>query len=211
MSEIESVSATLASPARRGTGEDRSIRPFKANIPRAQIDDLRRRIRATRFPECETVDDFSQGVQLAKLKPLVEYCGPKYDWRKAEAKLNALHNFVTSIDGLDIHYLASVRFRSRPPLPSGSFRVDRRKTGYDRYGKLSIKQRIFCQWTRRTKPAARRDVGCRGRWQKIAWTKPPADACELRGLNVPAGRSVAALPWQASGLCCVEPRAECSW
>jgi pimeloyl-ACP methyl ester carboxylesterase len=89
----------------RVRGEDRSIRPFKAHIPQAQIDELRRRIKATRFPERETVDDFSQGVQLAKLKPLVEYWGTKYDWRKAEARLNALPQFVTNIDGLDIHFI----------------------------------------------------------------------------------------------------------
>ena len=88
------------------------IRPFKAQIPQAQIDELRRRIKATRFPERETVDDFSQGVQLAKLQPLVEYWGTKYDWRKAEAKLNALPQFVTTIDGLDIHF---IHVRSRHP------------------------------------------------------------------------------------------------
>ncbi|NML62314.1 hypothetical protein HHL21_14755 [Massilia sp. RP-1-19] len=80
--------------------EDKAIKPFQAHIPQAQIDDLRRRIAATRFLERETVDDFSQGVQLAKLKPLVEYWGTKYDWRKAEAKLNALPQFVTNIAAL---------------------------------------------------------------------------------------------------------------
>jgi Epoxide hydrolase N terminus len=101
-----------ATSKQRVRGEDRSIRPFKADIPQAQIDDLRRRIKATRFPESETVDDFSQGVQLAKLKPLVEYWGTKYDWRKAEARLNALPQFVTNIDGLDIHF---IHVRSRHP------------------------------------------------------------------------------------------------
>jgi pimeloyl-ACP methyl ester carboxylesterase len=92
--------------------EDKSIKPFQAHIPQAQIDDLRRRIASTRFPERETVDDFSQGVQLAKLKPLVEYWGTKYNWRKAEAKLNALPQFVTNIDGLNIHF---IHIRSRHP------------------------------------------------------------------------------------------------
>jgi pimeloyl-ACP methyl ester carboxylesterase len=101
-----------ATSKQRVRGEDRSIRPFKAHIPQAQIDDLRQRIKATRFPERETVDDFSQGVQLAKLKPLVEYWGTQYDWRKAEAKLNALPQFVTNIDGLDIHF---IHVRSRHP------------------------------------------------------------------------------------------------
>jgi hypothetical protein len=72
-------------------------------------------------------------------------------------------------------------------------------TGCGRYGELSIKQRIFCQRARRTKPAKRRGVGCRGRWQKIAWTKPPAGACELWALNARAAAAVAALRWQSSG------------
>ena len=67
---------------------------------------------STRWPERETVDDFSQGVQLEKLKPLVQYWGTSYDWRKAEAKLNALPQFVTNIDGLDIHF---IHVRSRHP------------------------------------------------------------------------------------------------
>jgi Epoxide hydrolase N terminus len=97
-------------------GEDRSIRPFKAHIAQARIDELRRRIKATRFPDRETVDDFSQGVQLEKLKPLVQYWGTRYDWRKAEAKLNALPQFVTSIDGLDIHFI-HVRSRHANAMP----------------------------------------------------------------------------------------------
>lgn len=100
----ETLTVAQTSPERRA-GQDRSIRPFRAQIPQSQIDELRRRIKATRFPERETVDDFSQGVQLAKLKPLVEYWGTKYDWRKAEAKLNALPQFVTNIDGLDLHFI----------------------------------------------------------------------------------------------------------
>ena len=98
------------------SAEDRSIRPFKAQIGQAQIDDMRRRVRATRFPERETVDDFSQGVQLEKLKPLVEYWGKSYDWRKAEAKLNALPQFITRIDGLDMHFI-HVRSRHANALP----------------------------------------------------------------------------------------------
>jgi len=92
--------------------EDKSIRPFHASIPEKALVDLRRRVMATRWPERETVDDFSQGVQLEKLKPLAEYWGTKYDWRKAEAKLNALPQFITKIDGLDIHF---IHIRSRHP------------------------------------------------------------------------------------------------
>ena len=89
-----------------------SIRPFRVDIPEAALVDLRRRIAATRWPERETVNDFSQGVQLERLRPLVEYWGTKHDWRKAEAKLNALPNFVTDIDGLDIHF---IHIKSRHP------------------------------------------------------------------------------------------------
>ena len=93
-----------------------AIRPFTVNIPQDEIDELRRRILATRWPDRETVNDQSQGVQLAKLKPLVEYWGTGYDWRKAEAKLNALPQFMTEIDGLDIHFI-HVRSKHANALP----------------------------------------------------------------------------------------------
>ncbi|MGA0610823.1 epoxide hydrolase family protein [Caldimonas sp. KR1-144] len=89
-----------------------AIRPFRVQVPQAQLTDLRQRIAATRWPDAETVPDRSQGVQLAKLQALVTYWGRGYDWRKAEAKLNALPQFVTKIDGLDIHF---IHVRSRHP------------------------------------------------------------------------------------------------
>src|SRR5258706_2737357 len=92
--------------------EDRSIRPFKVHVPQAALDDLRRRIAATRWPDRETVADRSQGAQLAKLQELVRYWGSGYDWRKTEAKLNALPQFITTIDGVDIHF---IHVRSRHP------------------------------------------------------------------------------------------------
>jgi pimeloyl-ACP methyl ester carboxylesterase len=88
------------------------IRPFRVNIPDEQLVDLRRRIAATRWPDRETVNDRSQGIQLAKLQELVRYWGTGYEWRKAEAKLNALPQFVSKIDGLDIHF---INVRSRHP------------------------------------------------------------------------------------------------
>ena len=94
--------------------EDRSIRPFKAQVPQAALDDLRRRIDATRWPDKET--DASQGVPLARLQELVRYWGTGYDWRKAEAKLNALPQFITTIDGVDIHFI-HVRSRHQNALP----------------------------------------------------------------------------------------------
>ena len=94
---------------------DNAIRPFRVNIPEEQLVDLRRRIAATRWPDRETVNDRSQGIQLAKLQELVRYWGTDYDWRKAEAKLNALPQFMTEIDGLDIHFIhVRSRHRERP-------------------------------------------------------------------------------------------------
>ncbi len=91
---------------------DNAVHPFRINVPEEALVDLRRRIAATRWPDQETVTDRSQGVQLATMKELVRYWETDYDWRKAEAKLNALPQFVTEIDGLDIHF---VHVRSRHP------------------------------------------------------------------------------------------------
>ena len=86
--------------------------PSRSPSRTSSSSDLRRRIAATRWPDRETVADRSQGVQLAKLQELVRYWGTDYDWRKAEAKLNAFPQFMTEIDGLDIHF---VHVRSRHP------------------------------------------------------------------------------------------------
>jgi pimeloyl-ACP methyl ester carboxylesterase len=82
-----------------------AIRPFHVSIPKAALTDLRRRLVATRWPTKELVKDRSQGVQLATLKELVRYWATDYDWRKAETKLNAFPQFVTKIDGVDIHFI----------------------------------------------------------------------------------------------------------
>src|SRR5918995_664316 len=95
---------------------DNAIRPFRVNVPEEQLVDLRQRIAATRWPDRETVNDRSQGAQLAELQELVRYWGTDYDWRKAEAKLNALPQFTTTIDGLDIHFI-HVRSRHKNALP----------------------------------------------------------------------------------------------
>ena len=81
------------------------IRPFHVDVPQEELDDLRRRIAATRWPSKELVADRSQGVQLEALQALVRYWETDYDWRKAEAKLNALPQFTTEIDGVDIHFI----------------------------------------------------------------------------------------------------------
>ncbi len=95
---------------------DEAVRTFRISVPEADLVDLRRRIAATRWPDREKVKDQSQGVQLAKLQPLVRYWGTEYDWRKAEARLNALPQFVTTIDGLDIQFI-HVRSRHANALP----------------------------------------------------------------------------------------------
>jgi pimeloyl-ACP methyl ester carboxylesterase len=92
------------------------IRPFLAEFSEAEIADLRRRIAATRWPERETVTDDSQGVRLALMQELAGYWGTDYDWRKCEAKLNTLPQFMTEIDGLDIHFI-HVRSRHADALP----------------------------------------------------------------------------------------------
>ena len=105
---------TVASP-NTPTAED-SIRPFKVQVPQAALDDLRRRIAATRWPDRETAPDPSQGVQLQGLQALARYWGTDYDWRKLEAKLNALSQFVTTIDGVDVHFI-HVRSKHQNALP----------------------------------------------------------------------------------------------
>jgi pimeloyl-ACP methyl ester carboxylesterase len=94
----------LASATAAPAGDD-AIRPFTARIPQAALIDMRRRIAATRWPDKETVADASQGAPLAQLQELVRYWGTDYDWRKGEAALNAIPQFKTRIDGVDIHFL----------------------------------------------------------------------------------------------------------
>ncbi|MDH6463417.1 pimeloyl-ACP methyl ester carboxylesterase [Micromonospora sp. A200] len=99
--------------ARTGAAE---VRPFNIKVPEADLEDLRARIRATRWPEKETVDDESQGVPLALMQDLARYWANDYDWRKCEARLKALPNFVTEIDGLEIHFI-HVRSKHEDALP----------------------------------------------------------------------------------------------
>jgi pimeloyl-ACP methyl ester carboxylesterase len=100
-----------------GREEDSSVRPFSAmRVPEAELSELRRRIDATKWPERETVTDASQGVQLATMQALARYWATDYDWRTCEARLNALPQFVTEIDGLDIHFI-HVRSQHEGALP----------------------------------------------------------------------------------------------
>jgi pimeloyl-ACP methyl ester carboxylesterase len=105
-----------AQPSASESASTEVVRPFKVHFPESDLKDLRRRVLATRWPDRETVSDQSQGVQLAKLEALVRYWGTDYDWRKAEAKLNALPQFTTEIDGIDIHFI-HVKSRNPNALP----------------------------------------------------------------------------------------------
>jgi len=92
------------------------VRPFRVEFPEAEVAELRRRVNATRWPGRETVTDDSQGVRLAMMQELARYWGSDYDWGSCAAKLNALPNFLTEIDGLDIHFI-HVRSRHEDALP----------------------------------------------------------------------------------------------
>ena len=93
-----------------------TIRPFRVDVPEEDLDDLRRRIAAASWPTKELVEDRSQGVQLATMQELARYWETDYDWRKAEEKLNALPQFTTEIDGVDIHFI-HVRSQHEDAMP----------------------------------------------------------------------------------------------
>jgi pimeloyl-ACP methyl ester carboxylesterase len=113
--------ATATMPAMAGNNPaskegSSAIRPFHVNIPKSELTELRRRIKATKWPEPELVTDTSQGVQFATMKKLADHWANDYDWRKIESKLNSLPQFVTTIDGLDIHFI-HVRSKHENALP----------------------------------------------------------------------------------------------
>jgi pimeloyl-ACP methyl ester carboxylesterase len=114
---MDTMTQTSATQRRSEQAADKNaIRPFRVNVPEAELTELRRRINATKWPERETVTDASQGVQLVTIQKLARYWGTEYDWRKIEAKLNALPQFITEIDGLDIHFI-HVRSKHENALP----------------------------------------------------------------------------------------------
>jgi pimeloyl-ACP methyl ester carboxylesterase len=108
--EASAADTTLVSS--KNQQADESIRPFQIHVPQSQLDDLRKRIANTRWPDKETVGDISQGIQLQRVQELIRYWGSEYDWRKAEQELNALPEFITTIDGVDIQF---IHVRSRHP------------------------------------------------------------------------------------------------
>ena len=109
------ASGFLPTQAQAATANE-AIRPFKVSFPEDELDELRKRIKATRWPERETVSDDSQGVPLAMIQELARYWATDYDWRQCETKLNALPQFITEIDGLDIHFI-HVRSQHENALP----------------------------------------------------------------------------------------------
>jgi pimeloyl-ACP methyl ester carboxylesterase len=110
------MDSTATATSDRNASKENQISPFRIDVLEGDLVDLRRRIAATRWPERETVNDRTQGVQLDRLKPLVEYWGTGYDWRTVEGTLNALPQFITEIDGLDIQF-AHIRSRHEDALP----------------------------------------------------------------------------------------------
>lgn len=108
--------AAFAASDAIAAGDPKSIRPFSVDVSDEELDELRRRIKATKWPERENVKDQSQGVQLATIQKVAQYWATEYDWRKIEAKLKALPQFVTEIDGLDIHFI-HVRSKHENALP----------------------------------------------------------------------------------------------
>src|ERR1700689_3408841 len=108
------MSATTS--VEQAVGDRNAIRPFEVGFSDAELTELRRRVNATRWPERETVSDDSQGIGLATMQDLARYWGTDYDWRKCEFKLNALPQYITEIDGLDIHFI-HVRSKHEDALP----------------------------------------------------------------------------------------------
>jgi pimeloyl-ACP methyl ester carboxylesterase len=106
----------MSNIARQLVSDENAIRPFRVNVPEVDLADMRRRIRATRWPEKAPIADGAQGVQLETIQKLARYWSTEYDWRTVEARLNALPNFITEIDGLDIHFI-HVRSKHENALP----------------------------------------------------------------------------------------------
>ena len=114
MSESTTASPSPAEPG--AATQDPAVRPFRVSVPEEDLVELRRRVGATRWPERETVHDDAQGVPLATMQDLARSWAADHDWRKVEARLNALPQFMTELDGLDIHFL-HVKSRHEDALP----------------------------------------------------------------------------------------------
>jgi pimeloyl-ACP methyl ester carboxylesterase len=113
---VQAMTDVMTEVAHEKGSAPNDIRPFRVSFPDADLADLRRRIKATRWPDKETVNDETQGVQFATMQKLASYWGTDYDWSKAEARINAVPNFITNIDGVDIHFI-HVKSKEKNALP----------------------------------------------------------------------------------------------
>ena len=109
---MDLMTGTLTDVVHDTDTHEPAIRPFHVHVSDAEVADLNRRVKATRWPDRETVTDDTQGVQFATMQKLARYWSTDYDWRKVEARINALPNFITNIDGLDIHF---IQVKSKEP------------------------------------------------------------------------------------------------
>jgi Epoxide hydrolase N terminus len=113
---LQGTASKAQTAASNSAASAETIRPFQIHVPRADLDELRRRVLATKWPSPVTVKDETQGVQFAPMQKLASYWTKDYDWRKIETKLNALPQFMTTIDGVDIHFI-HVRSKHKNALP----------------------------------------------------------------------------------------------
>ena len=113
---LEAMTQPITEVSTETSNATSDIRPFRVNVTEEQLADLRRRVKATKWPERETVPDETQGVELATIQALATYWGNDYDWRKAETKINSYPNFITNIDGIDIHFI-HVKSKEKNALP----------------------------------------------------------------------------------------------
>ena len=115
-SDLKETRVSQSTATQQNISDQEAIRPFRVNIPESQLTELRRRVKATIWPEQETVPDDTQGVRLATMKALADYWANNYDWRKVEARLNSYPMFITNIDGLDIHFI-HVKSKEKNAMP----------------------------------------------------------------------------------------------
>ncbi|HMJ17033.1 MAG TPA: epoxide hydrolase, partial [Gemmatimonadaceae bacterium] len=113
---LQAMTQPIAEGPLQTTSVMSDIRPFRVSVPEEQLTDLRHRIKATKWPERETLADDTQGVQLATMQALASHWANEYDWRKAEARINSYPNFITNIDGIDIHFI-HVKSKEKNALP----------------------------------------------------------------------------------------------
>jgi epoxide hydrolase-like protein len=184
--EEEQKSDTTSTPTHT-TAKDPTIRPFRVDIPDEALDDLRRRIAATRWPSRKLVTDRSQGVQLATIQELARHWAADYDWRRCEAKLNALPQFTTEIDGVDIHFLHVSRRCLAGSAFSAAFRGTRPKRTASRNARCTIACTLTTVAGANPRPSSSHFP--RSGWPPTPAAEPDPDAGQDVSLNVHAVRT----------------------